>query len=234
LNFLVFIVSFFVPTLVGSGFVAEAFAATIVRLVERPVDVSGAIFVTVSPTLRGLCGFHAWGWDCSNRTIAALFVKGRWMEMHEALVFFSSHLLDIAFAALFAAIFAAVFDLVSPDSQIRKCSRYIRNKWSERSAKDLRKRIGQLEWYRNNLATDKGLYLITLRFLLLLLTMVSAGLFVMASRELPGRLHVEIQGAFAGIQGARYASLDTREKVVKMIESVDKDIAYLKAKLPKT
>ena len=36
----------------------------------------------------------------------------------------------------------------------------------------------------------------------------------------------------AGIQGVRYASLDTQEKVARMREGLDKNIAKLKAKLP--
>ena len=111
--------------------------------------------------------------------------------MHRVLYFLDRHLLEIGFAGLFAAI----FDLFSPDSRLRRAVRYVKNKWSERSAKDLRKRIEQLEWYRNGLSSDKGLYLITLRFLLLLLTMVSAGLFVLSSREITGIPNIQVEGA---------------------------------------
>jgi hypothetical protein len=74
--------------------------------------------------------------------------------------------------------------------------------------------------------------------------MVSAGLFVLSSREISGLANIQVEGAglasvafggavLAGIQEARYASLDTREKVARMLESLDKNIAKLKAKLPR-
>jgi hypothetical protein len=159
--------------------------------------------------------------------------------MHEALEFLSRYKTDIWLAAFFGFLFYSM----TPDSLPWRGFRYLRNKWAERSAKDLRKRIEQLEWYRNNLSSDKGLYLITLRLLLLLLTMISAGLLVLASTELAGRVIIQREGAglasvafavavVAGIQGVRYASLDSREKAAQMIGSLDKSIAKMKAKLP--
>jgi hypothetical protein len=158
--------------------------------------------------------------------------------MHEALAFYDRHHWEIWFAAFFALALYAI----TPDSLVWRGFRYLGNKWAERSAKDLRKRIEQLEWYRNNLSSDKGLYLITLRLLLLLLTLVSTGLFALALRAISGIASVEVEGAvfasvvfafaiLAGVQGVRYASLDTREKIARMIESLDKSIAKMKAKL---
>jgi hypothetical protein len=66
--------------------------------------------------------------------------------------------------------------------------------------------------------------------------------FVMASAPVAGRSIANVEGGMlasiafagaiiAGMRGARYASLDTHEKVLRMIESLDKDIARLKDKL---
>lgn len=165
--------------------------------------------------------------------------QGEGIEVREALDFYNRYKLDIWLAALFGFFFYAI----TPDSLVWRGFRLLRDKWAERSAKDLRYRIEQLEWYRNSLSSDKGLYLITLRFLLLLLIFVSAGLFVLASREITGRADVEVEGAvlasvafaggvIAGIQGVRYASLDSREKIAQMAASLDKSIAKMKAKLP--
>jgi hypothetical protein len=61
LNFLAFIVSFFMPALVVAGFVAPTETFPVVRLVKSPGNGFVAILVVATPAFRGLRGTHAWG-----------------------------------------------------------------------------------------------------------------------------------------------------------------------------
>jgi hypothetical protein len=133
-------------------------------------------------------------------------------------------------------------DIFAVDSRIRACIRFILNTLAERSISRLRTRIvqleGQRERYAKYMASDKALYLATFQGLLFTVICIAlgamcagvadvsrSGLFKMWSIAFYG-------GAVAfGIMGVRYALLDSREKVAKVIQKIESDLAELKEKL---
>ena len=151
---------------------------------------------------------------------------------------------------LFAAMLAIIVDLFRVGSSIRSVGRFIRNKWAEKSVGRIRKRIRELEVYRDSLASylisDKAHYLSTLRNILALLVSVTLGISILVVSRLPlfprypvvpgsGDLFALICFAMAiviGVVGLQIAAPDYQSKISKMIVGVDANIAKLSAKLP--
>jgi len=166
----------------------------------------------------------------------------------------------IVFGVIFAFVFALLFDLLPITSRIREWVQEYRNRVAEQSAAATRKRINELEKYRDSiaiyLASDKAHYLTTLRSVLTVLLLFGTGitflilgradLFIVAA---PGRTGFSIQPAYRGIfntagfacfivsilisvAAIRIASLDTQAKISTTIEKINADIDKLRAKLP--
>ena len=163
----------------------------------------------------------------------------RW---HRYWTFTVAHLLEIVLAAIFALIFALILDLLDPDGRIRTGIRQVKNKWSERTARALQKRIKQLETGRDEVATyltsDKALYLATFRIVISMLFSIAAGAAITALGDIfpvgPfGLFSILFYGLAVaiGIQGFKISALSTRAKVTEMVEKLDSEIEDLKKKL---
>jgi hypothetical protein len=152
------------------------------------------------------------------------------------------HWSEIGWAALFALIVGVVLELLDFRSRLRAVIRRIKNKQSERSAAQLRKRIEQLEKERDKvsayLSSDKALYLAMFENVIaILLCMVTAAgintldtIFPMSPLNLIALLFYVIAGAGA-IHGFKIAELNTRAKVSKMVETLEEEILGLRKKL---
>ena len=149
---------------------------------------------------------------------------------------------DIVLAVGLAAVFAVVVDLLRVGSRIRNGTRHLKNKLSERSVARLRKRIAELEQYRDRVAlylsSDRALYLTALGIILGVLTFISSGAIIAILDRLGaipnGDILTLMPFAIAivlAVYGMRLASLVTPEKVSELIATLDADIADLKAKL---
>jgi hypothetical protein len=155
-------------------------------------------------------------------------------NLHRLRDFIATHWFEI----VLALIFAVIAELLRIRSQLGTVIRHIKNKLSERSARQLRERIKQLETQRDQYAaystSDKALYLATFRIVIGILTFVAlgAGLTML---PIPG---INLAAAFcyfvaviAGIQGFKISALDTRSKVSEMIAKLDSEIGNLQKKL---
>jgi hypothetical protein len=159
----------------------------------------------------------------------------------------------LAFAAILgiplAFMFALLFELLPITSRIRGRIRQFRNEQAERSADKIRKRIKELETYRESVAaylvSDKAHYLSTLRLVLAVLVALSLGASTLIVGMIFSQVHREIMvpfyftalacflfGVAGGAYAVRIASLDTQAKISAMIEGVNKDIEKLRTKLP--
>lgn len=154
----------------------------------------------------------------------------------------------VVFGAVFAFVFAVLVDLSPITSWTRGRIRQFRNKLAERSEAQIRKRIKELEAYRDSVAiylvSDKAHYLNTLRFVLvLLIAMALGGSLVITGMIFSLRrpdiivpfywsaLAFFLFGVVGGAYAVRIASLDTQAKISAMIESINSDIEKLKEKL---
>jgi len=151
---------------------------------------------------------------------------------------------------VWALIFAIIVDLLRVGSSIRRVGRFSANKWAEKSVGRIRKRIKELEVYRDGLASylisDKAHYLSTLRNILALLVSITLGISILiVSRLQPFPRYPVLPGSgdllallcFAmaiviGVVGLQIAAPDYQSKIAKMIEGVDANIAKLRTKLP--
>ena len=164
----------------------------------------------------------------------------------------------VVFAVIFAFVFALLFELLPITSRIRAWVQEYRNRLAEQSAAAIRKRIDELEKYRDSiaiyLASDKTHYLTTLRSILGVLLLFGTG----ATFLIIGRADLLIAGGggtfsidpslralfntfgFACFFGSiiisalaiRIAALDTQAKISAMIEKINSDIEKLRTKLP--
>ena len=165
----------------------------------------------------------------------------------------------VVFGVIFAFVFALLFDLLPITSRIRERVQAYRNKLAEQSAAQTRKRIQELEKYRESiaiyLASDKAHYLTTLRSVLAVLLLFGTGVtfLIMGRADLVivgGRTGLSIQPGYRGIfdtagfacfvvsviisaTAIRIASLDTQAKLSAMIEKINADIEKLRAMLPR-
>jgi hypothetical protein len=141
-----------------------------------------------------------------------------------------------------AIVLAAIADLLRIGSFVRSSARHIKNRLAEQSAGRLRKRIAQLQTYRDalreNVSSDKALYLGTLRFIIaVLLFMCIAGMLLIMYhlRIVPngdiGALFVLAFAVGIGTQALRLAGLDTKHKLSDFIGKLDRDISALQDKL---
>jgi hypothetical protein len=150
---------------------------------------------------------------------------------------------ELVVAFVFAIICAVIVEVLSIGSALRAGVRHIRNKISERSASRLRKRIAQLETYRETinsyLSSDKALYLVALRFVLGILMLMCIGtIFCISSLFVqdPFSLALCSIGIFSiaailALHAARIAGLDTRQKISALVTQLDAEIDNLKSKL---
>jgi hypothetical protein len=86
---------------------------------------------------------------------------------------------ELLFAIVFAIICAVIVDALDIGSALRTGVRRIRNRLSERSMSRLRRRIAELEKYRDSVnsyaSSDKALYLVMFRFVLVTLMFMCMG-----------------------------------------------------------
>jgi hypothetical protein len=155
----------------------------------------------------------------------------------------------VIFAVVLALAFALGMDLLAISSRIRRGFRGIKNKWSERSVSRLRKRIEQLEAYRDRidsyLNSDKALYLATLGIVITLIILLASGAGLVVLSDVlrdaePTKIHPPFRlfgllfyliAIGAGFQGVKIAGLDSKEKISQMVAKLNSEIANLKAKL---
>lgn len=156
--------------------------------------------------------------------------------------------LAFIFGLVFSPVGAVVFEMLPANSRTRRATRRVQNWLANRSAKKLQKRIAGLESYRANLVSDKAHYLSTLRFVLAILTLMSAALvlFIAGRIELFGRTFARpgsfdllalmclFVAIFFGGYALKIASLDTQDKLQATIAGIDADIQELTSKLPPT
>ncbi len=149
---------------------------------------------------------------------------------------------------IFAVVFAIIADTLRVGSIVRAGGRRIKNKLSERSAARLRKRIAQLETYRNRInsyaSSDKALYLNMFQTVLVVLIFMCMGAIVSilsllqglsAPNELnPVYLFPIILFALAiavAASALKIAVLDSRSKISALVAELDSEIANLRQKL---
>jgi hypothetical protein len=160
---------------------------------------------------------------------------------------------DVIIGVICAIVFGIVVELLKKGSVIGV--RQIRNKVSNVSVSRLRKRIAQLETYRNQVASfgssDKFLYVAILQHVVAILTMICLAFIVLifeyAARV--GRfagniliagptgafaiLSASILGiaAFFGLNAIHLANLNTPDAVSKKVNELDSEIAVVRSKL---
>jgi len=160
---------------------------------------------------------------------------------------------DLIVALIFAIIGAIVWDILKTGSVAGV--RQLRNRLSDVSVSRLRKRISQIETYRDRIASfgssDKALYLAVLQHVVVMLAMVSMAILLLifehAAEVGPfsnSILVVGPRGGFAvlsacilfiaavlGINATRISDLNTADAVSKKVNEIDSEIAGLKSKL---
>jgi hypothetical protein len=152
------------------------------------------------------------------------------------------HPVDIAWAAFFGFIFWFVPDLFSPDSRVKALIRAIRNKRAEKSAARLRERIKELaaarDTYRSFLSSGRAQYLATLNLVMGVLCCIAiAGALSTIGRRVWGFPLDYVAVLFyaiaivIAIQGVKFATLDTREKIINTVAKYDADLEDLEKKL---
>jgi hypothetical protein len=166
------------------------------------------------------------------------------------------HPQEAEIAAIFAVVFAVIVgvillvlsELLPISSHIHGAIREFLNKRAEQSAGRIRKRIEDLEKYRQSaaayLTSDKAHYLSTLRFILAVLAFMALGASILIAEHMELLARFIIPGSFdllalfcfgvaitMGVYAVRIASLDTQAQIVKMLEGIDADIEKLKAQL---
>ena len=134
-----------------------------------------------------------------------------------------------------------VFDLLRLGSFLRTLPRHAKNRLAELSVNRLRKRIRELERYRETLdlyrTSDKALYLHALAILAgILICLCTAGLLAIGGRF--GLLNWEIlAGGFLlialllGMDALRLTAMDTRSKIAEKAATIGGEILAMKAKL---
>jgi hypothetical protein len=181
----------------------------------------------------------------------------RYLALHRHEVIWAA-VFGIVFAVIFASVFALLFDLLPITSRIRDWVQAYRNRIAAQSAAAARKRIKELESYRDSiavyLASDKAHYLTTLRSVLAVLLLFGTGgtCLILGRADLvfvegAGRFSIYpfFRGLFNTIGFAcfavsviiaalamRIASLDTQAKISAMIDKINTDIEKLRPKLP--
>jgi bacteriorhodopsin len=170
--------------------------------------------------------------------------------MHQLWAYIVKHPIETEIAAVLALIFAVffgviigvIFESLDIGSRLRAGIRRIKNKFAERSAARLGKRINELETQRDNHATylgsDKALYLATFRIVIAILMLIILGAIFTVFSHIFQSVPVELFAflfyfiAFiAAIQGLTISSLDTRAKVSAVVTKLDSEISELKTKL---
>ncbi len=161
--------------------------------------------------------------------------------LHRFWAYVDAHSAEI----VWAVIVGVILDLLTPQGRVRTGIRHIENKWSERSARGLQKRIKQLEINRDQvsayLASDKTLYLATFRFVIVTLVFIAMGAGIRALIDIlpspPGRPPMELLAVLSyflaivvGIQGLRISALDTREKISELLAKLQSEVEDLKKK----
>jgi hypothetical protein len=160
---------------------------------------------------------------------------------------------DLIIAFIFSIIGAIVWDGLKTGSLAGV--RQLRNKLSDVSVSRLRKRINQIEMYRNRISSfgssDKALYLAVLQHVVGMLILICMGLILLiceyASAVGPfSRATVVIgpRGGFAilagvtfalaglfGINAVKLAQLNTPETISNKVSELDSEIAGLRSKL---
>jgi hypothetical protein len=160
---------------------------------------------------------------------------------------------DLVIGVTSAIIGAMVFAVLQTGSLVGV--RQLRNKLSDVSVSRLRKRISQIETYRNRISefgsSDKAFYLAILLHVVGMLTMMSLGIILLIfeyATEVGPLSHnfmvVGPRGSFAvlggctltiavlfGINATNLAKLNTPETVLKRVKELNSEIAGLKSKL---
>lgn len=150
-----------------------------------------------------------------------------------------------AFWGLFWAVVVWVIaDPWGPDSRLRILYRHFKNKRAERSVDKLRQRVKQLERLRDRadyMASDKNMYLMTLRGILqVLLSLCACGIvllfgvlfpmFLIVSRLLTIVLLLNILRD--GRRDWKYTFVeDMPKRLPRMVEQIDEEIMDLQRKL---
>jgi hypothetical protein len=157
----------------------------------------------------------------------------RW---HHITLFYQAHEFENWLAIGCALFFAVVLELLKFGSRLRGAIRWVNNKFAERSAADLRKRIDQLQnsraQYAAYLTSDKALYLGTFKLVSGAICSLAIGLLLAEFAVAFWPLHIfaslfYILAVALGVQGATISALDTRDKITKIIEKLDSDMAAL-------
>jgi hypothetical protein len=143
---------------------------------------------------------------------------------------------------ILAVILAAIADLLRVGSGLRTAARHIKNKIAERSADNLRSRISVMERQRDRmsayLTSDKALYLGILNFVFGTLICLCAGalcftldrFFPLAFLTVAGLLFFGM-GIWIAFQGTQVTSLDTADKIGRLVSALHGEIALLEEKL---
>jgi hypothetical protein len=156
------------------------------------------------------------------------------------------HLVELISGLIFAVIVGLLLDLLNPDSGSRRILRHLNNKRSEFSVEYMRSRISQLEAYREQLASGRGVYLLSFQSVFIIL-MLFAGV---AGMEIASHSGVKFSPYFMGflsfdeeallilitiilvaLRGLRLAAIETKAKQTKRLTDLDSDIADLKQKV---
>jgi hypothetical protein len=158
-------------------------------------------------------------------------------KLHLLWDFIVSHWFEIVLAVFLAVI----AELLGIGSRLRTVIRRIKNKLSERSVGQLRKRIKLLETQRDRYAayssSDKALYLATFTIVIGMLLAIATGAALAELSDILPPSPLGIMAVFfyilaiiIGIQGFEFSSLDTRAKVSEMVAKLESEIADLKKK----
>jgi hypothetical protein len=154
--------------------------------------------------------------------------------------FFTEH--PVLTALIFAAMFATIVDTLRVGSSLRAAGRQLKNKLSERSVARLRKRIAQLETWRNTInsyaSSDKALYLNMFRTVLVILICMCGGAIAsILSLLQPNQgnllpiVLMFVLPILIALSGLKIAALDSRSKISALVAELDSEIADLKRKL---
>jgi hypothetical protein len=175
-------------------------------------------------------------------TILEEFVNSRVSDPLHIRAYISVHQTEMIWGAIFAIIAGAIYDVLNFRSRVFAGIRRVKNKWSERSAARLRKRIKVLEvsrdWSVASLSSDKLLYLTTFRVLFIMLIAMAGGLGISvlltafpSAALAPSPVFCYAFAVVIGVQGVRFSLLDTRAKITERVTELESEIAGLERKL---
>jgi hypothetical protein len=164
------------------------------------------------------------------------------------LYLFADHWREIFWAGVFALVFAVMLELLDFRSRLRGSIRFLKNKWSERSAGRLRKRISELRKQKDvflaYMSSDKRLYLATLRFAIGVGVLIAAGEATAGAADILSRFNLIVGDEFhfmgvfcygmavaVGIQGIKISHLNSADRLSEIVGKLENEIEELNIKL---